>query len=550
MNRVFTRPWINNKIEKLQCTDYFSASWYSQRYPDVAASGYSPDQHFWELGAILKRSPSAEFDTDWYLRRYPDVVANGLNPLLHFLRYGRAEGRAPRELPGEYLETMLWRGEYERGALRGLWALLAHDDALVRGQAAWALARWYATWEAWPTVIDAMQALSPEAERFPYHPGPWLLEIEALRQQGRQECAHRRLDALRCHFPASDEPLLARVNLIRDDARAGEPPDGASLRPRAFGQRLARLNQVWQRAGLAGVNAGDEANCLDDLAGAALAPLPVWAEGEAQAPQAASRPLVSVIVPVYNAAATLGAALSSLQAQTYPQLEILLVDDASTDASREVAERFAAEDARFCVLPQAVNGGVYAARNAGLSVARGSLITVHDSDDWSHPEKIAWQVEAMCEHPDWMACLTDWVRCADDLTLKQWRMDTSWALENLSSLMFRRQVTDALGYWDRVRVSGDREYLNRIKAAYGPAAVRKVAPGVPLALGRYRDASLTQTSATHLTTMFRGLRYEYNTAARAWHGLAHCLYVPRLPERRPFPAPVGNLVKDQQGVSR
>lgn len=530
---------------KLHLSAYFNPAWYCQRYPDVVASGYSPEQHFLEFGAVLRRSPSPEFDTDWYLRRYPDVAASGMNPLLHFLRYGCAEGRAPRELPGEPLEAALWCGEYTRGALRGLWALSTHDDMLVRGQAAWALARWYATREEWSTVLDALQGLSPEAERFPYHPGPWLLEIEALRQQGRLEDAYRRLDALRCHFPKSDEPLLARINLIHDDAGVASDTVG----PQGFSQRLLRLNQVWQRAGLARVVITAKANCFDDLVQAELPAEPCAGGGLGQSTQNNSLPLVTVIVPIYNAATTLPTALSSLQAQTYTPLEILLVDDASTDASRDVAERFAREDTLFRVLPQAENSGAYVARNAGLAAARGSLITVHDSDDWSHPQKIERQVNAMRHNEDWVACLTDWVRCAEDLVLKQWRMDTSWALENLSSLMFRREVSERLGYWDRVKVSGDREYLNRIQAAYGPNAVGKVDSGVPLALGRYRDASLTQTKPTHLVTMFRGLRYEYTIAAQTWHGAANSLYLPRFPRRRPFPAPEGNLVEEHQGVS-
>lgn len=512
--------------------EYIDVSWYSQRYPDVAASGYSPEQHFLELGAALRRSPSAEFDTAWYLRRYPDVAASGVNPLLHYLRRGRAEGRAPRELPGENLEAALWRGDYWRGAVRGLWALLAHDDVLARGQAAWALARWYASQEQWPLVIEAMAVLSPDAERYPHNPGPWLLEVEALRQVGRRECAFLRLDALKRHFPSSDEWLLALVNFVDDRSSFGT---------HVFQQRLAGLNRCWAQAGLANVVAGDDATSLDDLVSAELAEPPRALASHHQL-AAKELPLVTVLIPVYNAQATLATALASLQAQSYPNLEILVVDDASTDASRDVARRFAGQDTRFRLLAQAENNGAYSARNAGLAVAAGELITVHDSDDWSHPQKIEHQVAAMLESIEWKACVTDWVRCADDLTLMQWRMDASWTFENLSSLMFRRAVVDELGYWDRVRVSGDREYVNRIRAFYGQAAVRKVMPGIPLALGRFRTSSLTQTSTTHLATMFGGLRKDYNLAAKTWHRLADSLYLPRFPEQRPFPAPDGNLV--------
>jgi hypothetical protein len=104
--------------------------------------------------------------------------------------------------------------------------------------------------------------------------------------------------------------------------------------------------------------------------------------------------LVSVVVPAYNAQATLARTLASVRAQTYANLEIVVVDDGSTDATRQLAEAEAREDSRIRVLSQA-NAGVAAARNAGIRAGRGALLAPVDADDLWHPEKIAKQVAVM-----------------------------------------------------------------------------------------------------------------------------------------------------------
>lgn len=94
-----------------------------------------------------------------------------------------------------------------------------------------------------------------------------------------------------------------------------------------------------------------------------------------------SSPLVSVIVPVYNVEPYLAAALDSICAQTYRNLEILLIDDCSTDASPEICADYAQRDDRIRVLHNATNCGQAVARNVGLDAARGEYVAFVDSDD-------------------------------------------------------------------------------------------------------------------------------------------------------------------------
>lgn len=94
--------------------------------------------------------------------------------------------------------------------------------------------------------------------------------------------------------------------------------------------------------------------------------------------------LISVIVPAYNAAAYLRACLDSIRAQTYPDLEVLLVDDGSTDGTFALCDEYRLMDSRFRVIHQQ-NGGLSAARNTGIAAAMGAYLSFIDADDAVHP---------------------------------------------------------------------------------------------------------------------------------------------------------------------
>lgn len=97
------------------------------------------------------------------------------------------------------------------------------------------------------------------------------------------------------------------------------------------------------------------------------------------------RPLISVIVPVYNVEQYLRRCVDSLLCQTYPYIEILLINDGSTDASPAICSQYAERDTRVTVVHQE-NGGLSAARNTGLDWAKGEFISFVDSDDFVVPK--------------------------------------------------------------------------------------------------------------------------------------------------------------------
>lgn len=117
----------------------------------------------------------------------------------------------------------------------------------------------------------------------------------------------------------------------------------------------------------------------------------------------AERPLVSVVMPVYDAAPFLAEAIASVAAQTYDAWELLVVDDGSTDGSRAIAERAAAGHAgrvRVLAHPGGANRGISASRNLGVRAARGPLVAFLDADDVWLPHKLAEQVPLLLARPE------------------------------------------------------------------------------------------------------------------------------------------------------
>lgn len=106
-------------------------------------------------------------------------------------------------------------------------------------------------------------------------------------------------------------------------------------------------------------------------------------------------PLISVVIPVYNGQAFVAQAIESVLAQTWPRVELIVVNDGSTDRSAEVIARYADR----LVLVEQENQGVAAARNAGIQRAQGDLVALLDQDDWWRPEKLARQAPLLLSNP-------------------------------------------------------------------------------------------------------------------------------------------------------
>lgn len=119
---------------------------------------------------------------------------------------------------------------------------------------------------------------------------------------------------------------------------------------------------------------------------------------------ASAIPLLSVIVPVYNVEKYLDKCLESILASTYENLEIILVDDGSSDSSPKLCDEYSEKHPNIHVIHK-INGGLSSARNAGLEIANGDLISFIDSDDYIHPEMFSKLVQLIKNYEaDFSSC--------------------------------------------------------------------------------------------------------------------------------------------------
>lgn len=121
-------------------------------------------------------------------------------------------------------------------------------------------------------------------------------------------------------------------------------------------------------------------------------------------------PLVTIIVPAFNAEAYLEATLKSLQNQTYPNLQIIVVDDGSTDATPEIVRSHAS---KVSYIRQENSGSCAAPRNTGLKIAKGEFISFFDADDLMAPDKISQQVRDLSEFPSAVMSITNYRNFTD-----------------------------------------------------------------------------------------------------------------------------------------
>jgi glycosyltransferase involved in cell wall biosynthesis len=224
-----------------------------------------------------------------------------------------------------------------------------------------------------------------------------------------------------------------------------------------------------------------------------------------------SRLPVSVIVPAYNAAATLSRALASIDAQTCLPAEIILVDDASHDATWDIIQKLSVQhrDLAIKTVRMSENSGPAAARNAGWAIASQNFVAFLDADDAWHPRKLEVQYRWLADHAHIMLCGH---RCivkdeetpipdlpAGEIPVRFHGVASFVVANRLStpSVMLRRAVSER--FTGRKRCSEDFLLWVQIVARYGPAAFIDL-PLAFLFKARYGAAGLSGD----LWSMFRG----------------------------------------------
>lgn len=224
--------------------------------------------------------------------------------------------------------------------------------------------------------------------------------------------------------------------------------------------------------------------------------------------------LVSVVVAARDAASTLAVAVGSLQRQTWKDVEVLIVDDASTDATGRLADGLARADGRVRVLRGENSVGAASARNRGVEAARGEFIAFHDADDWAHPERLERQVRAALR-PGAIASISKHFRLAADgapVSPRVFPMVRTCPI----SLLARAEAVRAAGALEDEPVGTDSEYLARLDLLFGRPSVIRL-DEIHIVAG-WAGSSLSGAAATGLASaQGRSLREAYERDWRVRH---------------------------------
>ncbi len=516
-------------IELLTSSTLFEANWYLENYPDVKATGLGAVEHYLKYGSQLQRNPSPSFNTSYYLSTYRDVAESGMNPLVHYLQFGLDENRLPLPPQAAKHDPELLEQQAAESQMRELRMRLLNlgfqaralaelnmlsetsQNKYLRDLALWELAVWHANRYQ---VEDAQKSIG------------FLEQLNEARLD--QATKSHRAIMLAEAYDIVGQPIKGRQTLdeILSDQRNADLYLAYCRHEAEPQAKLRTINKALELHHLASLSLlEDESRALYDR----LSITPP--------PKINQQTKVTIIVPAYNAQSTIRTTLESLLAQTWQNLEIIVSDDCSTDATVEVAADYLKKDSRISIIRNQQNTGPYVARNKALKIATGDFFTCNDADDWSHPEKIATQVQHLIANPKIMANTSQQARVNDDLIFHR-RGNPGFYLQfNISSLMFRREaVLGKLGYWDSVRFAADSEYMRRLQKVFGKQAIEHLATG-PLSFQRQSDDSLTGSVTFGYHGYKMGARKTYEDNHKQFHRQSKKLFLDFPIKKRPFPIP-------------
>jgi Glycosyl transferase family 2 len=212
--------------------------------------------------------------------------------------------------------------------------------------------------------------------------------------------------------------------------------------------------------------------------------------------QRAGTPMVSAVVTTYNYARFLPDAVDSILAQSYPNLEIVVIDDGSTDDTANVARRYAERGVRYVHRP---HGGAGRARNAGLEVTTAPLVAFLDADDAWLPDRVAAGVAHLARHPELALAAGHAFACDEGLvptavvpaaTRETGRMLDQLLVDNIvlnpSSVLVRRAALEAAGGFSEIPFGEDWDTWIEIARRFPIGFI-----GRPLALVRRHSGSVS-----------------------------------------------------------
>jgi glycosyltransferase involved in cell wall biosynthesis len=370
------------------------------------------------------------------------------------------------------------------------------DDLYMKRLAAWELATWYANQYSEKSAVKCLEyikiAINKEKDKDIIRRAA-ILSSESYSLLGQKEDAWNELKAVMTRQKHADLYMAA-----------------ASLESSSL-KRIEWMNKALELHGHTPIILSDRADST------AYDRMKAKSNNENKQHELSAAHKVTVIIPAFNAEDVIRTSLESVLAQTWRNLEVIVVDDFSTDSTVEIVEEYEKMDSRVRLIKAGANGCAYVSRNLALQADSGEFVTINDADDWSHPEKIETQVLHLVNNKGVIGNFSQQARMSNELSFNRRGKPGIYMFANMSSFMFRREkVFSNIGYWDCVRFGGDSEYVKRIKRVFGEKSVVQMSTG-PLSFQRQSETSLTGHSAFGFPGFFMGARKEYAEAHEYYH---------------------------------
>ena len=401
---------------------------------------------------------SKYFDADWYRTTYKDVDMVGLSPAKHFIKYGVSMRRDPGP-------------DFSTGFFLDTHPGRAHTDPrrlikALRGES---------------------KGMTPKENRV-------LGAVHNVALRGELD---RAVQLAKEYLPGT---LAHTVHVIHANAALNQGSEEKWLR---------HLNAYLDHYGLDPLYLAGEGSVFERFSTRELPPVE-------------NGPLISVIMPAWNAQETLPFATRSILNQTWRNLELLIVDDCSDDNTWNTLQEIAAKDHRVRIFRNKANVGPYVSKNIALTRSHGDWVTGHDADDWAHPQRLENHFNEAIKR-NLKASITLMIRMklngafSHFGTVSPFSRDAVARKASISCLFNRKFLEEKLGFWDTVRFGADSEMIARAELLLGDDFV--VLPQISMfcldlesSLTNHPDYGVRSSSGTMSPT-----RQTYRTAWGTWH---------------------------------
>lgn len=402
---------------------------------------------------------SAFFDAEWYLHSYPDVAAIGIDPAVHFLKYG---GLLRRD-PGPNFSSSFYY-DTRPGVEKKRINPLVHYLRFESGK-------------------------NPQKDTVVYSLNRHLL-------MGKEKEVLRYLEtSIGPELEYAKNIVLANHSLLHGDE------DGWL---KYFNVYLKRFEvSPLALKGDLGQGLFSRLYCNVDR---------IEVGGD----------LVSVVMPAWNSQETIYHSAKSILSQTWKNIELIIIDDCSTDDTWSVIESLKSEDGRVKALKNSVNVGPYVSKNIGLKYAEGKYITGHDADDWAHPQRIQKHMQLIKESNSPRASLTYMVRVMSNGFFENVSKVSSFSFDGVArkasiSCMFESNfLRKTLGYWDSVRFGADSEMISRAESILGNEFKHFKQIGM-VCLDLENSLTNNPVHGTRVNGALSNSRASYKESWKSWH---------------------------------